>query len=499
MPDNATLEEIRRENAILRRELARIKAGRAYHFALWLQNKYQASTLMRFAAERIARPLARRLLKPENNEEKTNQIAQAIAESPLFDPTYSADDTEPTKTPASRFDAALDFARSPVDERRDPGPLFSSSYYLEQNPDLVGSQFHAFTHYVLYGMKEGRRALEPSRVDAFLSKQSHTTSTSLQQLIPAGRPIFVHVYPQGNFFFADIAEHIRLLFNHLGYDVEPQGKSAPTQTDIVVAPHEFMVIGAGAGWSPERTRAAIYVNTEQWQTSWFSLTLNFVQQSNAGVIDINPNSAAALEALGFRSAFLPLLPSPGSPFDTSALPGINDKISQLKYLRPPAGTPDYFMRPYDLLFVGVSNDRRDHVLGELSGYLARWPSFVHCPALSGPLQPDDPNALSAAELNELASRSKIMLNIHRDNVSYFEWHRIVLTGIANGSVVVTENCHSNQYLEAGVHYLECAIEDMGEYLEFLLESDEGQKKLKIISQNVSKMRARFAGEMWHWN
>ena len=157
------------------------------------------------------------------------------------------------------------------------------------------------------------------------------------------------------------------------------------------------------------------------------------------------------------------------------------------------------MRPYDILFVGVSNHRRDHVLGELSGYLARWPSFVHCPTLSGPLQPDNPNALSAAELNELASRAKIMLNIHRDNVSYFEWHRIVLTGVANGSVVVTEACHSNQYLEAGVHYLECAIEDMGEFLEFLVDSDEGRKKLEIVSQNVADLRTRFEEGMWHWN
>ena len=499
MPDNATLEELRRENAILRRELAHIKAGRAYHFALWLQKKYQASTLMRFAAERVARPLAHRLLTSETNEDQAIQIAQAIAESPLFDPAHGANDLAISKMPVSRFDAALDFAMSPVDEYRDPGPLFSSSYYLEKNPDLVGSQFHAITHFVLYGMKEGRQALEPSRVDAFLANQSHATSTSLQQLIPADRAICVHVYPQGNFFFADIAEHIRLLLNHLGYDVQPKEISAQTQTDIVVAPHEFMVIGAGAGWSPERTRAAIYVNTEQWQTSWFSLTLNFVQQSNAGVIDINPNSAAAFEALGFRSAFLPLLPSPGSPFDTAALPGIRDTTTRLKYLRPPASTPDYFMRPYDILFVGVSNHRRDHVLGELSGYLARWPSFVHCPTLSGPLQPDNPNALSAAELNELASRAKIMLNIHRDNVSYFEWHRIVLTGVANGSVVVTEACHSNQYLEAGVHYLECAIEDMGEFLEFLVDSDEGRKKLEIVSQNVADLRTRFEEGMWHWN
>lgn len=499
MSNNETLEDLRRENAILKRELARIKAGRAYHFALWLQGKYQSSSFMKFAAERVSRPIMRRLLTSESNEHQAMEIAEAIAQSPLFDPNHIAQDIALSRMPTSRFDAALEFARSPVEEYRDPGPLFSSSYYLEQNPDLVGSQFHPFTHFVLYGMKEGRRALQPSRVDAFLAKQSHATSTSLEQLIPAERPVCVHVYSQGNFFFVDIAEHIRLLLAHLGYDVEPKENSGRTPIEIVVAPHEFMVIGAGAEWPPERTRAAIYVNTEQWQTSWFSLTLNFILQSNAGVIDINPNSAAALEALGFQSAFLPLLPSPGSPFDTGTNSEIRDSTTRLKYLRSAASTPDYLARPYDILFVGVSNDRRDHVLGELSRYLSRWPSFVHCPQVSGPLKPDNPNALSAGELNELASRTKIMLNIHRDNVNYFEWHRIVLTGVANGSVVVTEACHSNQYLKAGIHYLECSLEDMGDYLEFLLESDEGQKILRTVSKNVADLRARFKGGMWNWN
>jgi len=501
MPDDSTLEELRRENAILRRELARIKSGRAYQLALTLKRKSQTSSLMRFVAERFARPVAERLLATRPTEKQSNQMVQAIAESPLFDPDYCAKELSLSKTAESRLEAALEFTKRHVDECRDPGPLFSSSYYLAQNPDVVGSQLHAFAHFVLYGTNEGRRALDPSRVEAFLSRHGDTTSTSLEQLIPTDRAVSIYVHETGNFFFADIAEYIRLLLSHLGYDVQPSEKPVPIQTDIVVAPHEFMVIGAGAEWSPERTKAAIYVNTEQWQTSWFSLALNFVQQSNAGVIDINPNSAAALETLGFRSAFLPLLPWPGSPFNTNTASHseLRDSTTRLKFLRPPASPPDYFVRPYDILFVGVSNHRRDHVLGELSGYLTRWPCFIHCPQLSGPLQPDNPNALSVRELNELASRSKIMLNIHRDSVSYFEWHRIVLTGIANGSVVVTETCHSNQYLKAGVHYLECAIEDMGEFLQFLLETDEGQRKLESVVQSASDLRSRFEEGAWQWN
>ena len=499
MPDDSSLEELRRENSALRRELARIRAGRAYQLTLWLQRKYQTSSIIRFAADRLARPWALRLFSTRTTEKQANRIAQAIAESPLFDPEYCSKELSLSKTPASHLEAALEFMRSPVDACLDPGPLFSSAYYLEQNPDVAGAQIHAFAHFVQYGINEGRRALDPSRVEAFLARQSDATSTSLEQLIPADREVCVYVHEEGNFFFADIAEHIRLLFYQLGYDVRPSETPAPTQTDIVVAPHEFMVIGAGASWPSERVKSAIYVNTEQWQTSWFSLALNFIRQSTTGVMDINPNSAAALETLGFRSVFLPLLPWPGSPFYAAANSEMRDATTRLKLIRPRASTPDFLLRPYDILFVGVSNDRRDHVLGELSDHLARWSCFIHCPQLSGPLQTDNPDALSAGELNELASRSKIVLNIHRDSVSYFEWHRIVLTGIANGSVVVTEVCHSNQYLKAGVHYLECAIEDMGEFLQFLLETDEGRRKLESIVQNVSDLRSQFEEGSWQWN
>ena len=40
---------------------------------------------------------------------------------------------------------------------------------------------------------------------------------------------------------------------------------------------------------------------------------------------------------------------------------------------------------------------------------------------------------------------------------------------------------------------------MGEFLEFLVDSDEGRKKLEIVSQNVADLRTRFEEGMWHWN
>ncbi len=39
----------------------------------------------------------------------------------------------------------------------DPNPFFSTEYYLAAYPDVAGAHINPFLHYVLYGVKQGRR------------------------------------------------------------------------------------------------------------------------------------------------------------------------------------------------------------------------------------------------------------------------------------------------------------------------------------------------------
>lgn len=473
-------DALKRKVALLQTELVQIRASRAYRLALWLQKIYQHSGLTRWVVTRFA-PLAAKVLSPEIKQTTQSEtLVETIEHSPLFDSEYYRQ--RYSVSALSPKELARDFLRAPIEELRDPGPLFCSSYYLDENPDIVGASLHPFIHFLSYGMKEGRAGLAAKRVDDFLRASIDGNCLEVREVFPPDRPINVHVYGKGNFFFKDIAAYTCHYLQSLGFETSTSVDATGKHTDLVVAPHEFMVLGEGANWPTHRVKNAIYLNTEQWQTSWFSRSLPYLTESKFGVLDINPNSAIGLRKLGLPAAFLPMLALRNTPFENSATE--LREVTHRNRLIHSCQTPVNFNeRPYDLFYFGVSNSRRDYILASLAQDISRWPAFLHTPKHGGPIKDDDVDSLAFGELNYIARRSKILLNIHRSDVGYFEWHRIVLNGITNGCVVVTEPCHRNSHLEVGKHYLECPARQLGEYLRNLIETDSGQKKLEEIHAN----------------
>ena len=86
------------------------------------------------------------------------------------------------------------------------------------------------------------------------------------------------------------------------------------------------------------------------------------------------------------------------------------------------------------MLVAVSNPRREYMLAELAPTLSQFNTFIHCPGFDGPIAMGDPDAICSSDLTQLAKNSKILLNIHRDEMPYFEWHRLFLYGMMNGCV-----------------------------------------------------------------
>ncbi|WP_165362751.1 rhamnan synthesis F family protein [Promicromonospora panici] len=89
-----------------------------------------------------------------------------VRDSSLFDPHYykSAHDL-----PEDDVDPALHYVLHGAQEWLDPGPAFSTEYYLRRYPDLQTAGINPLTHFDRFGRAEGRRGVPPSYRTVFVT------------------------------------------------------------------------------------------------------------------------------------------------------------------------------------------------------------------------------------------------------------------------------------------------------------------------------------------
>jgi hypothetical protein len=214
----------------------------------------------------------------------TPEFRSKVEESGLFEPGYyRANYRSGISHPDDLlFDYISAFKRDPD---RDPGRLFSTRYYLDTHRDV--KNMHPFVHYIEYGMNEGRAAFSPEKVNAFLSDAGYVDLHSFFDILPCDRAINILYWEEGNFFFADIAHYLEQLLTELGFEVAVRTDSPDDDgLNLVIAPHEYCALGPGRLWSPEQYADAVYVSTEQWQTSWFALSLKYLKATKRGTLDL---------------------------------------------------------------------------------------------------------------------------------------------------------------------------------------------------------------------
>lgn len=495
----AQVHELTLDLSASRQELGRILNSRSYRLARKLQAAYGRSSFLR----RIANaPGAARLLgiRPPAPASSTtapdDKVRQSILASGLFDEDFYRQRNEAyIRIPD---DLVADFLTCDPAQMRDPGPFFSSRFYLTTHADVAASGMNPLVHFVLHGAKEGRIAFSPEKIRSFLSRVDTSAVHSVFDIVPRGSKVTVLYAENGNFFFQDIAEYVAELFTQQGCPAQafadlPPGVDPATDVVVVVAPHEFFVIGPGQSWDPERIAQVAHVNTEQWQTPWFAKCFYHLMNSVRGVFDINPNSAAGLVKLGAKAAFLPIVPQEGSVFEQKRMP-VTPEFAKLKYIGPLDYPEDVLDRVYDIAYVAVTNPRRSKALADLAPHIAPYRNFIHTPRFSRPITRDNPDMLGGRDLTQIARNSKILLNIHRDHVGYLEWHRIFLYGVMNGCVVVTEPCFANEHIVDGRNYISASLSEMPALLKELLETESGRKRLREISgNNMALARALEAG------
>ncbi|MEO6091657.1 MAG: hypothetical protein ABIT04_09445 [Novosphingobium sp.] len=417
----------------------------------------------------------------------------AILASGLFDARWYA-----AQYGVSGTDQQLveDFLKaSTQDTLRRPGPLFSSAFYSLEHPDTRA--FNPLVHYVRRGMREGRRAFQSPVADAFMTQAADRPIHSFHDFLEAGRPVLVLYWKDGNFFFTDIARYVAETLAGGGFEVrlldEHRGLDLDGLEIVVVAPHEYCVHGPGTEFTAEIAARLIHVNLEQWHTSWFSLALDKMLTSRKA-LDINPLSARGLARLGIKAGFLPLLPRPGGVFDFGREPP-SKQLTGLRAIKPLTYPAKVLERPYDILFVGYLNNRRARALAELGHVLSDYDCFLHAPRLTGPVTSDSPNMIGSRDLAQIALNAKLLLNIHQGESHYFEWHRLVVSGIAQGCVPLTEPCAAIGLVVPGEHYIEARLDEMADRIAWLLGTAPGRREIERVHENGRKLMARLDKQM----
>jgi hypothetical protein len=288
----------------------------------------------------------------------------------------------------------------------------------------------------------------------------------------------------------EIRDLIAAGLRELGCHVVVQSESAGLNTDvdlqIVIAPHEFFFLGQG-----ERLRHeswpdnVILVTTEQPWTKWFARASECLPKAQA-VWDIDFQTARHLRRMGIACDHLPLGYVPNhDPLNQVAKLAehygscfLAEEIGSTASARGPLAT-----RPLDLVFIGGMAHRRELFFTHAAPILADFNSYIHINGSNSPVIPGQNSYIDTATAVGLSQRSKILLNIHRGNDVYFEWHRMVMHGLWQKTLVVSEVSSVAPPFKAGVDYVEATLDELPRTLHYFLRTPRGQRQAQEIAEN----------------
>jgi hypothetical protein len=377
-------------------------------------------------------------------------------------------------------------------------PIYVTSDYVELNGDIRKSvneyKIDPAGHALAYGVPEGRHIFKTIRVAQVLGEYARRPFSAEPNFkdVPALPSIGVFYNSSGNVFIKELAEELVDALQFINIDATlVDEKSKPGRNfamTIIVAPHEFFHIGAGKRWvDDDIIRNAFMYNTEQPQTIWFERAIPFILASR-GVIDICLQIADIFKESGMPAVHFNPNARPATewllPEDTAHS---FYKVLPKKAQAVPDTSAPFATRPIDICFFGTSSRSREMFFSKNARFLSDYQNFIYYRKFAGPLIASGRDGILSRIGRHVTAHSKIALNIHRDELGFFEWHRLVKQGMVGGSIVVTEPCLPHPVFKPGVHFLEETTRHIPDLIEWLLKSKDGQAKAKFIQKNISKI------------
>ncbi len=323
-----------------------------------------------------------------------------------------------------------------------------------------------------------------------------------RDLAACGVAVGVYCNSEGSFFLHEIADALAYGLTAAGVMVvrrdERSAMDEPLGLRIFVAPHEFFYLGSGPAWDVMAdAQGSVVYNVEQMQTPWFCRAFKYIVRAKLA-LDINFQTSCVLQQAGFNVVHFMPGHLPASPH-TQPIPDLSTVALARGY--PGTHIPhDWTLedrlsdRSIDVLFIANASPRRDRMLPELMRLTDHWRCMTIYTANPSPVRLADATSTSTSINTALAQRAKIVLNIHRDWLGYFEWSRMVLQGFWQGACVVSDRCLPDPIFRAGREYLEEDTRHLGEFVQWLLSSGDGQQLIDATRQ-AGLTRARAQGSM----
>jgi hypothetical protein len=255
---------------------------------------------------------------------------------------------------------------------------------------------------------------------------------------------------------------------------------------IVVAPHEFFHLPLeGYASSDQFLSRSICFNTEQLISPWFNAALPAMLACRA-VIDINFQTA-----LIFGSDFPAIHVLP--PFDESlrveSFLSADPSHPLFRWLPDHIFTHSRTPQPlserhFDLFFAGYKTPERDKFFTIAAPYLAEKQCFLAYATL-----PDRPTAAQGNSQTSffnnvaLSAATKIILNLHRYPIGFFEWERTVATGFASSACVVATHGLPSPFFSPGRDYIESISRNVDKVIRWLLDDSDGRAFSQQVATN----------------
>ena len=275
-----------------------------------------------------------------------------------------------------------------------------------------------------------------------------------------------------NAFMGELLDALGEALEQHGVRIERAEDHFPPLRDelvYVVVPHEFTALTREAAHPNDaQTARTVVVSTEQPGTPWFAQAAAFAERAG-GVVDINALGVEELRRKGVAARHL-----------------------QLGYV--PAwdrwGGADG-ERPVDAMFLGGYTERRGELLARCGAALSRRRANLRLVENRVPNQAGTEGFLAGDAKWQALSEAKLLLNVHRQELSYLEWQRFV-EAMANGCVVVSEHSLGIAPLEPGEHFVSVSLDAMPDVLTGLLEDEPRLARMRASAHRLLREQLPLA-------